>query len=624
MGNTPFIWPFTIGLLFISCFLIIIIGIWISSLSRIDKSRIIHGIFTFKSWLAIREIFMESLLHRKIFRKNPILGYMHMSLALGWFLLIVVGHIEACIHYQTFSVPAYKAIFFRYLVTEQSNTISGKFLSASMDLLLLFILSGVLLAYFKRLNSRLFGMKKTTQLKVGDRIALIALWLIFPLRFLAESVSAGIHHNGSLISQPTGQMLASITTIQSFETPLWWAYSGALGLFFFALPVSRYMHIPVEVVLIFLRNYGIKVQKRIGGYSRIQVYSCSRCGICLDSCQMSHANIKDTQSVYVLKHIRNKNLTDEKLFNCLLCGRCEPDCPVGLELNNLRITQRIESTKEYNSSYEYLKNDRITVSPENEVIYFAGCMTHLTPSIIKSMKEIFAAAKVKYWFLDEDKTACCGRPLIQIGQYESANKLIEHNRNQILNSGVKKLVVSCPICYKVFKEDYALPGILVMHHSEFLLELFADKRLPVFKLPLRVVYHDPCELGRGSGIYHQPRLLLDEYVKLVSTKTEKEKAYCCGGSLANIKIQMNERNKIRDWALESYLNYNPDALVTSCPLCKKTFAKSNKVNTYDISEIIFMSLSQKKATVEKYYPIDADNSIFLDKTKDKISDSINC
>jgi Fe-S oxidoreductase len=599
-----FILPFTIGLLFISVFLVIIIGIWISGLSRIDKSRIIHSIFTRKSLLAIRETFMEALLHRKIFRKNPVLGYMHMSLAFGWFLLIVVGHIDAVNHYQTFSVPAYKAIFMRYFVTEAATTISGKILAASMDLLLLFVLSGVMLAYFKRLNSRIFGMRKTTKLKMGDRIALSALWLIFPLRFLAESVSAGIHHNGSIISQPTGQLLASILPVQSIQMPLWWAYSGALGLFFLVLPVSRYMHIPVEVIMIFLRKYGIKVQKRIDGYSRIQVYSCSRCGICLDSCQMTHAAIKDTQSVYVLKHIRNKNLTDEKLFNCLLCGRCQPDCPVGLELNNLRMTQRIESTKEYNSSYEYLKNGPVVVSPQTEVIYFAGCMTHLTPAIIKSMKEIFAVAGVKYWFMDEDKTACCGRPLMQVGQYEAAKKLIEHNRERIMASGAKKLVVSCPICYKVFNEDYALPGISVQHHSEYLLELMADKRLPVNKLPLRVVYHDPCELGRGSGIYHQPRLLLDEYAEVIPIKNEKEAAFCCGGSLANIKIQMSERNQIRDKAMDEYLSYQPDVLATACPLCKKTFAKSRDLPVHDIAEIVCMAIRQK-------------NTVISDKTKTK-------
>ena len=113
------------------------------------------------------------------------------------------------------------------------------------------------------------------------------------------------------------------------------------------------MHIPAEILFIFLRNYGIRLKKRENTFSRVQVFSCSRCGICLDVCQLNKANIH-TQSVYVLKSIRNENLSDEVLFNCLLCGKCQQVCPVGIELSDLRITQRIESTLQYNSSYSYL------------------------------------------------------------------------------------------------------------------------------------------------------------------------------------------------------------------------------------------------------------------------------
>jgi Fe-S oxidoreductase len=126
----------------------------------------------------------------------------------------------------------------------------------------------------------------------------------------------------------------------------------------------------------------------------------------------------------------------------------------------------------------------------------------------------------------------------------------------------------------------------------------ADKRLPVNKLPLRVVYHDPCELGRGSGIYHQPRLLLDEYAEVIPIKNEKEAAFCCGGSLANIKIQMNERNHIRDKAMDEYLSYQPDVLATACPLCKKTFAKNRNLPVHDIAEIVYMAIKKSFAAIE--------------------------
>jgi Fe-S oxidoreductase len=116
-------------------------------------------------------------------------------------------------------------------------------------------------------------------------------------------------------------------------------------------------------------------------------------------------------------------------------------------------------------------------------------------------------------------------------------------------------------------------------------------------LPLRVVYHDPCELGRGSGIYHQPRLLLDEYAEVIPIKNEKEAAYCCGGSLANIKIQMNERNQICDKAMDEYLSYQPDVLVTACPLCKKTFAKNRDLPVHDIAEIVYMAIKENNKIV---------------------------
>jgi len=583
--ETPlFTLPFTIGLLYIISFLTVVSIIWIAGLSKTDKIRIIKGLPSRKTLQATGETFMESLLHRKIFRKNRRLGYMHTSLAFGWFLLIVVGHLEATVHYQTLSFPFWKSIFFRYAEQAPAAGFTEKFLAALMDLLLLIILSGVLLAYYKRFNSRGFGMKKTTKLKAGDRIALTALWLIFPLRLAAESITAGLHQNGSFVTQPLGNLLAATFPLQPAEQTAWLAYSISLGVFFISMPVSRYMHIPVEVLLIFLRRYGIRPKKHVDSYTRVQVFSCSRCGICLDSCQMNHANIRNSQSVYILKQIRGRRLSDEQLFNCLLCGRCQKDCPVGLDLNDLRITQRIASTIEYNSTYDYLRNGP---SPQADVVYFAGCMTHLTPAIKKAMQQLLSFAGINYWFMDEHKAPCCGRPLMQAGQYEAARKLISNNSEKILASGAKTLVVSCPICYKVFHEDYYLPGISVMHHSQYLLGLVNQGKLPAFSLPGRAIYHDPCELGRGSGIYEQPRELLRNYVSLIQIPHEKEDAWCCGGSLSNIKITMAERDQIRDKVLEEYLSFQPDQLITACPLCKKTFTKGTDIKACDLAEVVW-------------------------------------
>ena len=579
-----FIIPFFIGLLILLAIVFVRFSVWIGSLSRLEHKRILKNIFTSKTLSAIKESFVEGLLHRKIFKTNPVLGYMHMSLAFGWFLLIVVGHIEAFVHFNSVLVSSHIPIFYRFFITDDHTT----FFPFLMDLLLLMVLSGVALAYFKRFNKKAFGMKKTTKLKAHDYIALSFLWFIFPLRFLAESFSAGIHHNGSFLTQTAGNFFANFLPLDTLALPTWWAYSFALGGFFVALPTSRYMHIPTEILFIFLKNYGIKLKKSYNAYSRVQVNSCSRCGICINKCPLLDANITTTQSVYMLTKLRKNDLSDETLFNCLLCGQCQNACPVDIGLNDIRTSRRILTTKEYNSTYDYLENK---INKKADVIYFAGCMTHLTPAIKKSMVDIFNHVGANYWFMDEHEAACCGRPLMTAGQNQAAQKLIIQNQQDILASGAKTLVLSCPICYKIFNEDYNLGDIRILHHSEYILELINANKLPINQTFTSAIYHDPCELGRGSGIYEQPREVLKNYVNLVEPNREKEDAFCCGGSLSNIKIQMNERNDIRDKVLDNYAKTPSDLLITACPLCKKTFTKGIDIEVKDIAEVVAMDLN---------------------------------
>ena len=586
MANQYFIYPFVIGTIYLVIALLYNGIIWITGLSKIDKLRLLHFLTTKEVFISIKEIFREGLIHKRIFRKNKLLGYMHMSLAFGWFLLIIVGHIEAMINYKSFSVPFYKAVFLRYFETG-SNYLFASVFALTMDLLLLFVLTGLTLAIFKRFRKKTFGLKRTTKLRTGDQIALSALWFVFPLRLLAESATAATAYNGSFLTNGIGYLMSGLPVIHYTQISLWWAYSLTLCIFFVFLPHSRYTHIPTEILYILLKNAGIHLKKRTNTYTNIQVFSCSRCGICLDNCQLSTAGINDSQSVYLLKNIRNNQLDDEQLFNCLLCGKCQIDCPVGINIIDLRITQRIESTMQYNSSYDYLRNG---TTPKTDIAYFAGCMTHLTPSIIRSMLLIFEQSGHRYLFIDKDKAPCCGRPLMLAGQYGAASKLIENNSRKIIDSGAKTLVVSCPICYKVFKEDYHLPNVRILFHLEYIQELIKEGKLKLLKNLQKIIYHDPCELGRGSGIYELPRQLLDLTGSVIPVLNEKEMSYCCGGSLGNLKITQSERDMIRNYAIDEYMLFKPDILATACPLCKKTFTRSKGVRVLDIAEIIIMNM----------------------------------
>ncbi|MGE0089023.1 MAG: heterodisulfide reductase-related iron-sulfur binding cluster [Bacteroidales bacterium] len=591
MNYSHFVLPFTIGLIALLAYMLVRFGIWIYKLDKEDKQHIRKNIFSIKSLQAVKEIFTESLLHRNIFKTNKVLGYMHMSLAFGWLLLIIGGHIQTWIYYNTLSNPVYIPIFFEYFVHNKTGMLFGEVLTFTMDLILLFILTGVALAYFKRFYSKMFGMKKTTSLKLGDKFALASLWLIFPLRLFAESTTASLHGTGGFLTQNFGNWIAGFIPATGFEPVFWWAYSISLGVFFLSLPFSRYMHIPTELLLITLRKWGVKSKETFDSFADVELHSCSRCGICIDPCQMSSTGIsKKTPASYFLKSVRDKEINSYDAFNCLMCGRCEDKCPVGITTTNQRLAQRINLANKRQGDFSYLKE--INHQAKTDVVYFAGCMSHLTPGITRSMVKIFSKAKVNYWFMDEDGSVCCGRPQKLAGNLKAMQQLMDFNKKQIIDSGAKTLVTSCPICYKVFSEDYKL-GIEVLHHSQYLNRLVEQKLIPVQADTKKVVYHDPCELGRGAGIYDEPRKLLTHVATLVSTKHEKQDSLCCGGSLGNLEIEATNRSLIAKDVVDELTKPNPDIIATACPLCKKTFIKVSNVKVLDIAELIAISILEK-------------------------------
>ena len=193
-GYDDFVLPFMAGIVFILIYLFIGLIRIFRHMPSADRIKFFRSLISPTIMLKnAKDIVNDCLLHVKIFKRNLLLGYMHASIALGWFMLIVIGHIEVALYVPQRNGILYYPVFFRYFVKQEGAlTLKGSFFFFLMDFFLLIVLSGIGLAIYKRFRSRALGMRRTTRPCLADRIALACLWSIFPLRLLAESFTAGI------------------------------------------------------------------------------------------------------------------------------------------------------------------------------------------------------------------------------------------------------------------------------------------------------------------------------------------------------------------------------------------------------------------------------------------------
>ena len=589
-GFHPFVLPFLAGMFFVLGYCLFGIVRILCQLSGEDRRRFLLSLVTPKTALKnIKDIFCDCLLHVKLWKRNRMLGFMHSSIAFGWFMLIVLGHLEVILFLPQRIRLFYYPIFFNFFVAETESTIQGALLLFLMDFFLLVVLVGIGLAMFKRIRSRLFGMRRTPRPTLLNRVGLYSLWAIFPLRLLAESFTAHIS-GGSFLTIPANWVFRQFLGNDLNMLPTWWAYSIALGVFMFVLPFTRYMHIPAEMMLIPMRNAGLKIRGARKGFARVQVLSCPNCGVCMDACPMSadKANLKDC-TVYLTRQMRRGNARriEEISDKCLLCGKCEALCQVGVEGPALRVMNRTERKYAVAADFSAVPTAALAESAKGgKVVYYSGCMSQLVPAIGRSMESILRKAQVDYVWMDRDGGVCCGRPMLTAGRQQEAGEIVRKNTEVILGTGAGTLVVSCPICYKMFTEAYKLPGVRVVHYVDYIEELLAAGSLIPVRSDLCYVYHDPCELGRGCGVYEPPRRLLGQLASIAEAEKNRAESVCCGGSLGSLTLSFAKREKITQASLENLYASKADAIATACPLCTATFARYADRPVRDLAEIV--------------------------------------
>src|SRR5258708_11988675 len=104
------------------------------------------------------------------------------------------------------------------------------------------------------------------------------------------------------------------------------------------------------------------------------------------------------------------------------------------------------------------------------------------------------------------KEKCTGDPARRLGNDLVFQQLAEQNLESLKQSKVSKIVSICPHCVRTISTDWKEHGEAppIEHHSEFMAR-HVDQLPKAGDNGLKIVYHDPCYLGRYRGGYHEPR-----------------------------------------------------------------------------------------------------------------------
>ena len=231
------------------------------------------------------------------------------------------------------------------------------------------------------------------------------------------------------------------------------------------------------------------------------------------------------------------------------------------------------------------------------IVYFPGCMaTYREQDIAKTTIDLLKKAGIEFTMLGEEEW-CCGSVMLRTGNTDVAQEMAEHNIEAFKNAGADTVITSCSGCFKTIKSDYEkLAGpqdYEVKHVLEFIKDLIEEGKLTFPETKVKVTYHDPCHLGRHSGMYDIPREVLTSIpgLELVEMERNRENARCCGAGGGVSSAYKDLSNQMADDRIVDADKTGAEVLTSACPFCTHQLRlaaerKGSKMRVLDITELL--------------------------------------
>jgi Fe-S oxidoreductase len=397
---------------------------------------------------------------------------------------------------------------------------------------------------------------------------------------------------------------------------------------------------------------GVRTARDLVWKDGLDVFTCTECGRCKDACPthltgkpLSMKTVNDSlkhhlveQRALILAGDPNNELpalvgpviSEDTLWACTSCGYCEAACPIELEhlprFFRMRQHQVMiagefpHELKKVFEAYESQSNPwglqaaqradwaqgldvPLVRSAEDmaglDCLFYVGSAMSFDPrgqKIARAFVSVLQHAGVRFGILgpDEGSTGECVR---RVGNEMLFQQLAATLVETLNERGVKRIVTCDPHALNSLRNEYPEFGghYELVHHTQLIAELLAQGRLKLTPALEKVVFHDPCYLGRHNGEFDAPRAVLGQLCRdaPLEMARSREKAMCCGAGGGRMWMEETIGQRINVTRVEQALALQPQTIATACPYCAVMMADglaalpaAGATQSRDIAELV--------------------------------------
>ena len=545
-----------------------------------------------------------------------------------------------------------------------------------VDVFALLVLLGVVTAFVIRKVQRPARFKGS-HLREAD---LILLWIsgivITLFVWHASRIALGLNEYPAAWAPISGLLAHSLDGLltSTVERAAVWAHVLLILSFLVYLPYSKHLHIFLAAVNVFFGRtksrgrlepvdfeapaeevrFGSATVADMTWKQTVDVMSCTECGRCQDVCPAYNTG-KELSPKLLIMALRDQMLaegptalaspaaklqplvpnavTDNVVWDCVTCGACVRECPVGIEhidhivdlrRNLVMVESRfpeeagsmLRDIDRASNPWGKAQGDRAQWAqgldvrvlqpgePPPEVLFWVGCAPSFDERAKKSAistAKLLKQAGVDFAILGP-REACTGDPARRMGDEYTFQKQAKQNVATLNEARVTKIITTCPHCFNTIGSEYADFGghYEVVHHTEFLAGLVREGKLKTLAGDRKITYHDSCYLARHNDVRDQPRELVAASGHAVEMPRNRERTLCCGAGGARMFMEEKRGRPINEERVREAAGTGADTLAVACPFCtvmlddgvRETGAKLQVV---DLATLLSEAVERKRA-----------------------------